>query len=186
MDITIDRWLDAQNEERKFHNLKFEEGYNHYKKTYEQYFKYLGINPNLGGKKICEIGPADFPALAYCSNRGNSFVVEPMPSEILKELELPIDTRMAEDVDMIDCDEVWLFNVLQHTMDPDAIVWRAKGAGKIRFFEPINYGTDECHLHNFTLKDFQDWFGFERVKYYPKNNNASYFHQWECAYGVWQ
>lgn len=80
--------------------------------------------------------------------------------------------------------EVWLFNVLQHVEDPELIVKWSKQADIIRFFEPINCGTDECHLHNLTLEMFQEWFG-DCVKYYPANPGAKNFHTAECAYGCW-
>lgn len=185
--MSIDRttWLDAQREERKFHVMRRDEGIRHYKDTYRQYFKFLGIDNDLKGKEVAEVGPADFPALMTCYNRENSFIVEPMPSEILQTFNIFVFQELAEDVDFSECDEVWLFNVLQHVVNPALIVENVKQAKVVRFFEPINYGVDECHLHNLTLDMFYDWFG-DKVQYYEKNNKAVNFHQWECAYGVWE
>lgn len=181
MNSILERWQLAQIEERKFHTGSFD----HYMESYKHYFKYLGIKPGLENKKIVEIGPADYPALAYCSDIGESFVIEPMPSEVLKTFNIPIVTDCAEDV-FYQADEVWLMNVLQHTIDPNKIIERAKKQAKvIRFFEPINYGVDECHLWNFTLEDFKNWFG-DSVEYYPKNETAKNFHTWECAYGIYE
>jgi hypothetical protein len=176
-------WIKAQEAERKLHNMGLMEGINHYGKTYRQYFKFLGIEKDLKGKKVAEVGPADFPALMVCTGVGQSFIVEPMPSDILKTFQIPIVTKLAEDVDFSDCDEVWLLNVLQHVQDPYKIVENAKKAKVVRWFEPINYGVDECHLWNLTLEMFKEWFG--DVNYYPKNEKAEAFHQWECCYGVW-
>jgi hypothetical protein len=176
-------WKAAQIEERKYHYLSREEGIKHYAKSYENYFHYLGIDKNLKNKLIAEIGPADFPALAFCENIGYSYIVEPLPSVILKTFGIGIVQKKAEELTFGQCDEVWLFNVLQHVEDPGKIVENAKLARCVRFFEPINYGVDACHLHNLTLEMFQDWFG--EVNYYPKNEKAIAFHQWECAYGVW-
>lgn len=177
-------WLQAQAEERKFHTMSRMEGVAHYSSTYYQYFKLLGIDKDLRGKCVAEVGPADFPALMMCTGVGQSFIVEPMPSKILQTFQIPIVTQMAEDVDFSGCDEVWLLNVLQHTLDPGKIVENVKKAKVVRFFEPINYGVDACHLHNLTMEMFEGWFG-DVVKYYPKNDKAVNFHQWECAYGVW-
>lgn len=186
MVITQDRWLQAQQAERQFHNEDFETGKEHYGISYAQYFKWLNIDPDLQGKNIVEIGPADFPALGYCRNLGDGcLIIEPMPSEYLKRFGLKISTSMAEDA-YYKADEVWLFNVLQHVVDPYKIVERAKvQADVVRFFEPINYGINECHPWNLIIEMFKDWFG-DCVKHYPFNNEAVKFHTWECAYGVWK
>lgn len=176
-------WLKAQEVERSFHTMDKKEGIKHYAKTYAQYFKWLDIDYDLKGKCVAEVGPADFPALSYCQNIGASFIVEPMPSKHLYDFNIMVCNDMAEDVDFSMCDEVWLFNVLQHTLKPGNIIENAKKAKCVKFFEPINYGTDGAHLHNFTLDYFRLWFG--EVKHYPKNQTAVNFHQWECAYGIW-
>jgi hypothetical protein len=182
--VSIEQWQTAQIAERQFHNEDFQTGFDHYGISYANYFKWLDIDPDLKGKKVVEIGPADFPALAYCRNIGESFIIEPMPSEYLKRFNIPIITDMAEDSEY-KADEVWLFNVLQHVIDPHKIVERAKRQSKvIRFFEPINYGVNECHPWNLTMQMFKDWFG--EVNHYPFNNNAVQFHTWECAYGKYE
>lgn len=183
--VTHDRWQQAQLAERKFHNEDFETGKEHYGISYDQYFNYLGIDKDLKGKNVIEIGPADFPALAYCENLGEGCaVIEPMPSENLKLSGLRVIKDLAEDADY-EADEVWLMNVLQHVISPDMIVERAKKQSKaIRFFEPINYGVDVCHPWNLTMEMFKGWFG--DVNYYPFNPGAFRFHTWECAYGVYK
>ena len=178
------KWINAQIEERKHHNLTKDEGVKHYAKSYENYFHFCGIDKNIKNKLIAEIGPADFPALAFCDNIGYSYIVEPLPSDILKTFGIGIVQKKAEELSFGQCDEVWLFNVLQHVEDPDKIVENAKMAKKVIFFEPINYGVDTCHLHNLTMEMFKDWFG--DVNYYHKNDKATAFHTWECAYGVWK
>lgn len=140
---------------------------------------------DLKGKVIVEVGPADFPALAYCYNIGvGSLIIEPMPSAHLKASGIPVLEAMAEDV-VYQADEVWLFNVLQHVIDPYAIVERAKKQAKvIRFFEPIDYGIDECHPWNLTEKMFREWFG-DCVKLWAAGQDVKNFHTWQCAYGTW-
>lgn len=182
--VTPERWQQAQQAERAFHNEPFEQGYAHYKQSYAQYFQHLGIDADLQGKKIVEIGPADFPALAYCENIGDSFIVEPMPSAILKKFAIKVVNSMAEDAEY-KADEVWLFNVLQHVVDPYKIVDRAKAqADVVRFFEPVDYGIDECHPWNLTEAMFKEWFG-DCVKIWEAGQNVQNFHTWKCAYGVW-
>lgn len=185
MSITPERWKQAQEAERKFHNEPFDKGLEHYMQSYAQYFHHLGIGYDLKHRKIVEIGPADFPALAYCFNIGNSFIIEPMPSEHLKRFDIPIAKELAEDFEY-DADEVWLFNVLQHVIDPYKIVERAKAsADVVRFFEPIDYGIDECHPWNLTEAMFKEWFG-DCVKIWEAGQQVTNFHTWKCAYGVWR
>lgn len=183
--ITHEQWQKAQEAERRFHTESFEDGYRHYAQSYRQYFAHLDIPADMQGADIVEIGPADFPALGYVTNRGvNSLIIEPMPSEYLKQFGIPVMRECAENANYV-ADEVWLFNVLQHVIDPYKIVERAKKQAKaIRFFEPVNYGIDECHPWNLTMDMFKEWFG-DCVKQYPAGQNVTNFHTWECAYGVW-
>ena len=183
--ISKERWLQAQEAERSFHQEDFATGFKHYAESYRQYFNHLEIDTDLKGKDVVEIGPADFPALSHCINAGEgSLIIEPMPSEYLKRSGFKINTGLAEDTEY-KADEVWLFNILQHVMNPYKIVERAKRqASVIRFFEPINYGVNDCHPWNLTIDMFNNWFG-DCVKYYPANQPVKNFHTWECVYGVW-
>ena len=186
-----EKWEQAQKLERESHHYSKDEGLKIYRESYKQYFEYLDINSDLEGKKIVEIGPADFPALYFCENF-EGIVIEPMPSKILEELcnekNIKISRSLAETYQYDDrIDEVWLFNVLQHVISPEKIISRANLYSKtIRFFEPINYGFDDKHLHNLTLEFFRFWLGIGNVKYYPGNKQAKNFHTHECAYGIWK
>lgn len=183
--ITHERWQQAQIAERGFHTEGFETGRVHYAHSYRHYFSYLDINPALNGLRVVEIGPADFPALAYCSGTQNCLIIEPLPSDHLRRFDLPIVQGLAEN-EHYEADEVWLFNVLQHVLDPYKIVERAKKQTKvIRFFEPINYGVNDAHSWNLTMEMFKEWFG-ECAQHYPGRTDLNYFHTHECAYGVWR
>lgn len=194
--ITKERWDRAQKAERQYHTQPKDVLIKMYDDAYRQYFEWLGIDRDLKGKSIIEVGPADVPALYYCGDKGaHSIIIEPMPSSVLEELssEKCISTviQPAEYVKYLDSpnwkiDEVWIFNVLQHVMDPDKVVANCKKWAKtIRFFEPIDMGTTEAHPHSFTLDDFKGWFG-DSAKLYDYNNDAVGFHQNRCAYGVWE
>ncbi len=180
----IEQWMIAQEAERRAHYLGRDEAIKHYLFSYAQYFKWLVIDTDLQGKTIAEIGPADVPALVFCSNRGKSFIVEPMPSDILDSFGLTVVKEQAEVIDFSDVDEVWLFNVLQHVYDLDIVIENVKMAKAVRWFEPVNQGTDECHLHNLTHEMFKEWFGESNV--YKADPNAIRFHTAECSYGYFQ
>lgn len=183
--ISKEEWQEAQKAERTQHTMSYYEGSKHYKKSYDNYFKYLGIGYDHQNKVIIEIGCADFPALEHC-NVLKGYCVEPMPSDILKEIankkELDIIQSPVEEIDLPKCDEIWLLNVMQHIIDPDLFVAKCKDAAEVvRFFEPINYPTCIYHPHSYTLGQFKEWFG--SAKYYDDKLDG--FHQAECAYGSW-
>jgi hypothetical protein len=190
MSDILQKWRRAQQAERAYHTGTLEDGVKHYKHTYEEYFRYTDTATDQTGKTIIEIGCADVPGLYYCQGYRAGVIIEPMPSEILKTLvkNLPIviSESPAEDVLFPTVDEVWLFNVLQHVIDPDVIINKAKEAAKVvRFFEPVNDGIDECHLHTFTFEYFVRHFG-SAAKYYPNHTGKVVgFHEHESAYGVW-
>lgn len=188
----LQRWQIAQEEERKHHTGSLEQGICAYAHTYDEYFRYTGGGRHQKGKKIIEIGCADIPGLYYCSGFKRGIVIEPMPSNILIELakstepNIEIIKAPAEDIEFPKVDEVWLFNVLQHVIDPDVIINKAKAAAKIiRFFEPINDHIDLCHLHSFTLDYFKGHFGDCVIHYEDHKGRVQGFHEHECAYGTW-
>jgi hypothetical protein len=190
--ISHERWMQAQIAERKFHsnhNQTDQKMFEMYSESYSQYFDHVGIDANLHGKRIIEIGCADVSALTCCTGFGQSVIIEPMPSSYLvksvEDLDITLYQEPAETLKLDgEYDEVWLFNVLQHVINPDQIIQNCKKwAHTIRYFEPINTAICEVHPHAFTLGDFESWFG--NAKYYDYNPTARNFHTHCCAYGVW-
>lgn len=185
--ITKKRWQEAQTAERTMHTFEEAEGIAYYKKTYQHYFRFVQLGFDLGGLSVIEVGPADFPALRHCKNY-NGVIVEPMPSELLKkfcdESGVWLIRKPIEEITTLpEATEVWLFNVMQHIIDPDGFIDKCKQMGqRIRFFEPINYPTCEYHPHTYTLDDFKGWFG-ECVQEY-KGGSVPGFHEADCVYGV--
>lgn len=187
--IERSKWELGQIEERRHHIFDEIEGRKHYKNSYRNYFHYLQINPDLQEKDIIEIGPADFSALDYCHNHGNCYIIEPMPSSLLRntcdKAGFTLLTKPAEEIDFPKVDEVWLMNVLQHVLDPNIIIDKAKKASKIiRFFEPIEAGKDKAHHHEFTMGFFIGHFG-DCVQYYEAGQGIHDFHTHQCSYGIW-
>lgn len=186
--ITLDRWHQAQQAERKLHKMGFNEGIGHYYWSYRNYFKYLDILPDQQGKMIIEIGPADFPAFMFCYNI-NGIIIEPMQSdylaEIAKRIDIDVCTTPVEHANKLPkCDEIWLLNVMQHVIDPEVFVSKCKDAADvIRFFEPINQPTCEHHPHTFSDIDYINWYGIDVVKYYT--DKLPGFFDDVCVYGVW-
>ena len=164
--INKEKWLKGQQLEREWHT-KENKSYSHYVSTYRQYFKYLDIDPqNIGS--IIEVGCADYSAISCCSIKDKCFIIEPLPSKILK------DFCELNNVELID-------NPAEEIMWPKA----DEATNTIRFFEPINLPIDMMHHHSFTLDFFRAHFG-DCVKHYPKSPDAVNFHKWECGYGVYE
>lgn len=192
MNPNRENWYAQQNKEFELDNhvSDFEQGILHFRNVYDNYFKYLEIKKDLQHKRILEIGPANFPALAFCYNYADSYIIEPMASEYLLKCiygkNIMRYQHPAEDITLPENDihEVWLFNVLQHVIDPAIILNKCMIAVKtIRFFEPINQGIDGQHLHNFTIEYFEDFFK-QKVNHFPKHQEIPRFHNGECAYGI--
>jgi hypothetical protein len=181
--ITLERWHEAQIAERICHKFDRKQGESHYKNTYHNYFKYLEIKDS--DAFIVEIGCADFPALQWVKF-GKGLFIEPMPSDILKEIakELGCDiiAEPVENIDIPECDEIWLLNVMQHVINPDLFIFKCKEAAKlIRFFEPIDWPIEIYHPHTFTFEWYKTHFPDAKL-YDGKHPN---FHEAKCAYGIW-
>ena len=189
--ITLERWQQAQVAERKLHTMSLEEGIHHYRIAYGHNFRYLGIDPDQMQTGIIEIGCADFPALRFVRKPLYCTIVEPMPSNELRqfvdstgEFDVGLFEERFEDYNGYLPDrEIWCFNVLQHVTDPEKFIVKAKQAKTIRYFEPIDTEITHYHPHSFTKDDFDRWFPGVN-KFYNETTNEC-FHNGPCCYGVW-
>lgn len=187
--ISQERWEQAQEGEKLHHNNQdLNYLYNHYGAAYEYYFKYLNIDKDLNGKSIIEIGPAKFASLLYCTNYEKSYIVEPSIYDDVKgyyeNKNLVFIHDLYESCDSPTVDEIWLFNLMQHVKNPDALIEKAKAHSKIiRFFEPIDLPTNLEHPFSFSEDDYKQYFG-DCVKIYTSIGERP-FHEAKCAYGVY-
>lgn len=178
-----DKWLRAQREEYQCHENK-----DFYISYYENCAELLDYNLDLNGKSIIEIGPARVPFLSICRNWGKAYVIEPLSFSDTKEFYsqkgIQEINQSAEQTDFPEVDEIIIFNVLQHVMDPVFIINKSKVAAKsIYFIEPINTGVDNMHLWSFDLNFFKQHFSNTLVY---KGGTRKGFHGVDCAYGVWK
>lgn len=187
--INKERWDLAQREEKGHHTYEpLDVAFDKWRKIYDFYFRYTNIDKNLDGKTILEIGPARISALLYCENYKNSFIVEPIVYEDSEHLyaDKPIKfiRDMYEECESPKADEIWLFNVLQHILDPDLFIEKCKNNSKvIRFFEPINTAIEPHHPHSFTKEDYEKYFG-DSVKFY--RGSTEWVHTADCVYGIYE
>ena len=187
--INKERWVVAQNEEKLHHmHESINESIDRWCNIYDFYFRYLDIDTNLENKTILEIGPARIAALMYCNNYRPSFIVEPTRYEdtehLYKDSPITFIREIYEDCESPTVDEIWLFNVLQHIVDPDLFIEKCtKNAKVIKFFEPINTPIEIHHPHSFTFDDYVKYFG-DAVKLYKGSTEV--FHTADCVYGIYK
>lgn len=188
--ITHERWLIAQEAERKQHKMSLGEGIRHYEMAYKNNFRYLDIDTDLKNETIIEIGCADFPALRYCHNY-KGFIVEPMASDFLEEFckreKIMLNKTPFEELNLpeIHYGEIWMFNVLQHVIDPEKFISEAKRIMPvIRYFEPVYTEITNYHPHSFAVDDFERWFG--KINRYYNETDIPCFHNGPCCYGVYR
>lgn len=178
--VSKDRWLEAQSAEAQVVEYDMNGAY----KSVRNVFDYLNLSFNQQDKIIAEVGCGPFPAVMFCAVR-SAMVFEPLfaaprhsPSHIYWN-QVPFEEFKPK----FFADEVWLFNVLQHVIDPEKIVSKAKEtAPVVRFFEPVDYPTCVYHPHTFSQEDFERWFP-ESVKRYTDRRPG--FFDADCCYGTW-
>jgi SAM-dependent methyltransferase len=170
-------------------HLEFEAGFwgdcsNTYNEERKQhvYAQHMGLTPDpkwpfgylAGGLKVLDIGggptslllkttgfkqalvqdPTSYPAFVYGRYTEHNISWSRTPGE-----HLLTDIQASTWVIAETFDEVWLYNVLQHTEDPHRILsnvtqYLAKG-GIFRFFEWINIPAHEGHPHMITPDMFE-------------------------------
>jgi len=192
--ISMDAWNVAQKAEKEYWQKSepIETMVKKFAITYDKYFKYLDIPYDLQNKSVIEIGPAKIAGLSYCKNYTKSYVIEPLVfDDTIKYYEdkpnIVFIREPAEKCEFPKADEAWIFNLLQHVIDPVTIINRCKQNVKIiRFFEAIDTGTNEIHPFAFSFDFFCEQFGKENVKLYRGGSGGEEFHGSDCAYGVWE
>lgn len=112
--------------------------------------------------KILDIGGGPVSMLLKCPNaQGTVYDPCDYPDWIADRYHVAgifYDKRRGEDINQTGFDEVWFYNVLQHTEDPEKICKNALKAGKlVRVFEWIENGISKGHPHNLTEKGLNEW-----------------------------
>lgn len=142
---------------------------------------------NLDRKSILDIGGGPTSLLLKCENRGRTVVVDPCqyPNwtyHRYQELGIEFLTNKGEDPittyclcseeldqnqhplckahEKITFDEAWIYNVLQHTEDPEAIIQNAQKYSRlIRIFEWIDIPAHEGHPQELKEELLNEWLG---------------------------
>jgi glycosyltransferase involved in cell wall biosynthesis len=124
------------------------------------YAKHMGLTfdsdgyIDLQGKSVLDVGGGPVSLLLRTKNGGRRTVVDPLDvpewiKERYSEAGIELEQKPGEEIDATDYDEVWIYNVLQHTMDPAEVLKNAKVAGNaLRIYEWTKTGVSEGHLHD--------------------------------------
>jgi hypothetical protein len=127
---------------------------------------WYGAHPpsfDLQGRSVIDIGGGPVSLLLKCLNRGRAVVCDPAeyPNWVLAryaECEIEYWRIAGEDVEGYSFDEAWIYNVLQHTRDPELVVGRALALARtIRIFEWIEIDPYPGHPHRLSKESLDEW-----------------------------
>jgi 2-polyprenyl-3-methyl-5-hydroxy-6-metoxy-1,4-benzoquinol methylase len=138
---------------------------------------------DLKGKSVLDIGGGPVSILLKCINKGNCTVIDPCeyPSWVLDRYDTSnidyVNLLAEKDFEFPDgqtFNECWIYNVLQHTIDPRKIIENAKeSCNIIRIFEWIEIEPHLGHPNKLTQDDLSDWLGQGTVKIEDVNENSA-------------
>ena len=119
---------------------------------------------DMRGRNVVDLGGGPVSMLLKCINLGpKSIVVDPCgyPGWVANRYnEAGISYRQepAEDFLGTGYDEAWIYNVLQHVMDPEKIVQNAKRAARVvRLFDWIDIPPHPGHPHELKAETLEKW-----------------------------
>ena len=173
MQVNKKRWEKAQVWETAWHGAAI----NSFGEEEKQllYANRMGLKLHHNGKSpyniecsnldIIDIGGGPSSLLLKALNGNRLGVVDPM--RMPEWVGLRYDAaginhvrRAGEDLEASGYDEAWIYNVLQHTEDPEAVILNARSAAKlIRIFEWIDTPTNVGHIHTLTEQNLNEWLG---------------------------
>ncbi len=178
-------WENAQAAEAKFWGRCINT-FGEEKKQLEIYAPRMRINFDLAGKSVLDIGSGPTSMLLKCHNFKKAKAIDPMPMPQWVK-----DRYLAAGIEFVQqrgetivlprevFDEVWIYNVLQHTEEPRAIIENAKNSGRlIRIFEWVDVPPDVAHPHVLKKDLLDEWLGkkgmTEQITDHASFTNAYY------------
>lgn len=178
--MSDEHWHDAQHDEKAW----WADCVNTYWEETKQleYAKLMGIHftpdergpysIDLHGLSVLDIGGGPASLLLKAINPGKLVVADPCEypnwvEQRYKAHGVGYIRAMGEDLGKTvfkdKFDEVWMYNVLQHTDNPGKIIKNALNAltktGRLRFFDWVNTPTNTAHPISLTGKKLESWLG---------------------------
>lgn len=172
----MDEWSHAQEEEKAFWNTCQNTLGEELKQLV--YARYMGLsfyhdgntpyNIDLQGKWVIDIGGGPSSLLLKAKNAGRLVVADPCDypqwvKDRYKAAGISFYDMTGENIDLdMRADEVWIYNVLSHTFDPEMIIRNALTIGKtLRIFEWVDERTNHAHPIRLTKENLDKWIGHE-------------------------
>lgn len=142
------------------------------------YARLMKIDYDLRGSSVLDIGGGPISLLLKCRNRGNCYVVDPLKvpewvKQRYRENNIIFASRKGEELqNHPKVDETWIYNVLQHTENPELVIQNARKCSKIiRIFEWIEEPISDGHIHTLHEEELNKWLG-GYGKTYQLNENG--------------
>lgn len=121
---------------------------------------------DLHGRSVVDLGGGPVSLLLKTRNGSDLAVVDPCPypewvTARYEHVGIRQYRENAEDWrDVFDRDEAWCYNVLQHVVDPEAVIATAKAQAKVlRIFEWVETETNVGHPHCLHAAELDRWVG---------------------------
>jgi 2-polyprenyl-3-methyl-5-hydroxy-6-metoxy-1,4-benzoquinol methylase len=121
---------------------------------------------DLNGASVIDVGGGAISLLLKCTNFKKAVVLDPLqhPKWVIDRYKaggIEFWNMKAEDLNTKSkFDEAWMYNVLQHTQDPQKIVENVRKSAKlVRVFEWLETPISDGHIHSFTADQLNLWFG---------------------------
>jgi hypothetical protein len=120
---------------------------------------------DVAGKRILDIGGGPSSLLLKAVNLSEGKVVDPIvypqwTVDRYASKSISVSVSLGEDIEEEGWDEVWMYNCLQHTVDPAKIIRNALRAAPIfRIFEWVDVPAHEGHPHELTEVSLNEWIG---------------------------
>ena len=120
------------------------------------------------GESVLDIGGGPYSLLLKCNGLSRAVVLDPLMDKYpewvrmrynesgIETVTLPAEKWETEEV----FDEVWIYNVLQHTKNPKKIIKNALACSRIiRMFEWIDTPIMAGHIQSTSEAELNDWLG---------------------------
>lgn len=188
--------VDAMGQDYEFEKSYWGDCCNTYDEETKQfvYAHLMGLSRNhysfdAKGKSILDIGGGPSSLLLKTFNFKRAKVIDPIEYPqwtrdryAFKNIEHSCD--IGENVDETGWDEVWIYNCLQHVIDPQKILENAKKAARtLRIFEWIDIPAHDGHPHELTESSLNGW-----ISAGPQKGQVIWLHESGCFgkayYGV--
>ena len=127
----------------------------------------------LDNIKVMDIGGGPSSMLLKCQGLAGGLVVDPIEypqwtRDRYSSMNIDVLVDIGENIGNAVYDEVWIYNCMQHAVDPEKIISNAKRVAPIlRIFEWIDIPAHDGHPHELSEDLLNKWIGGNGANYLP-------------------